>query len=232
MSGELRLNRRAFAAGALAVGMLPARAAPRRKHWVFDNLRRIGGRPVEVDGAPRVIASPAGPALLFDGQRDALFIDEHPLAGARQFTFEAVFRPDGGPFAQRWFHLESAETPAVPPGKGSTRILFEIRVTERGWYLDAFATGPGYRQAMMVPEKTFPLGAWYHVAQTFDGRHYRSFVDGRLQMETELAFAPQGPGRACIGARMNRVDHFRGAVREARFSTAALPPDEFLRGPR
>ena len=37
---------------------------------------------------------------------DGLQLDVHPLAGAETFTFEAIFRPDGGNAEQRWFHLE------------------------------------------------------------------------------------------------------------------------------
>lgn len=217
----------AVVAGGLAP--VPSRAAPAPRVWTFDNLGTVGGRPLRVEGAPKLVEGPGGPALAFDGRSDALFIDEHPLAGAATFTFEAVFRPDGGAFEQRWFHLESDEQPPAAPGKGSTRMLFEIRVVQDAWYLDAFMTGPGYRQAMMVPEKLHPVGRWYHVAQTYDGSAYRSFVDGELQMEVAMPFTPQGPGRAAVGVRMNRLDYFHGAIREARFTHAALPPAQFSR---
>jgi hypothetical protein len=200
--------------------------------WCFDTLERIGGRPVRAEGGPRLIDTQAGRAVLFDGVDDALFLDRHPLAGASAFTFEAVFRPDGGAFEQRWFHLaEAAASPppgASPPVDPSgTRMMFEIRVVGDLWYLDAFAAGPGYRQALMVPEKSFPIGRWYHVAQTYDGRTYRAYVDGVLQAEAEIAFAPQGQGHAAIGTRINRRDYFKGAVRIARFTPRALAPAEF-----
>src|SRR5436309_957096 len=86
-------------------GLLAAVAKPRQITWNFDNLNRIGGLPVKVEGHPKVISSPVGKAIEFDGVGDSLFIDEHPLAGAETFTFEAIFRPDGGAEQQRWFHL-------------------------------------------------------------------------------------------------------------------------------
>ena len=64
--------------------------------WNFDNLNKIGGLPVKVEGHPKVIESPVGKAVEFDGVGDSLLIEEHPLAGAETFTFEAIFRPDGG----------------------------------------------------------------------------------------------------------------------------------------
>ncbi len=231
------VTRRAAMVG--TAGLLVAAAAPPAKRlgkaeiWQFDRLDRIGGHAVRRMGDPRIVDSPYGRATLFDGKDDALFIDSHPLAGATRFTFEALFRPEGGAFEQRWFHLESRENPPVEPGKGGTRMLFEIRVVDDQWYLDAFMTGQGYKQVLIVPEKRFPVGRWYHVAQSYDGSHYRSYVDGVLQAEAAMPFTPQGPGTASVGIRMNRVNPFNGTVARAAFTRdAALPPDSFLLSPR
>jgi hypothetical protein len=84
----------------------------------------------------------------------------------------------------------------------------------------------------MEPNAKHPLGHWYAVAQTFDGKMYRSYVNGVLQKEAALDFQPQQAGRTSIGARMNRQGgYFRGAVMEARFTNAALTPDQFLKVP-
>jgi hypothetical protein len=42
---------------------------------------------------------------------------------------------------------------------------------------------------------------------------------------------PEGKGRASVGVRINRVNYFKGAVREARFTRRALQPEEFLKVP-
>jgi hypothetical protein len=70
------------------------------------------------------------------------------------------------------------------------------------------------------------------VAQTYDGKTYRSYVNGVLQGEAEVAYAPQGPGHMMVGVRMNHVNWFKGAVAEARFTPRALTPDEFLKVPK
>jgi len=206
-------------------------------YWRFDNLDRIGGYAVHVEGQPQRIQTPAGAALAFDGVDDALFVPAHPLNGAAAFTFEAVFRPDGGQFEQRWFHLAQADPAAradvYPPVQPSgPRFLFEIRVVDGNWYLDAFTAGPGYSKTLAAPDKRYPVGHWYHVAQTYDGHTYRSYVDGKLQSEATLAFVPQGPGYASIGTRINRRNYFHGAIYAARFTPRALAPKDFMRIPR
>ncbi len=198
--------------------------------WKFDRLESIGGHATRREGNPKLIDTPAGKAVLFNGRDDVLFIENHPLAGAGQFTIEAVFRPDGGAFEQRWLHL--AEADPVNGEAQSPRTLFEIRVVEAAWYLDAFTTGPGYNKTLVVPEKTFPIGRWYAVQQTFDGKTYRSYVGGVLQAEAELVYTPQGAGRTAIGMRINKVTPFQGAVLQARFTPRALSPEEFAALPK
>src|SRR5689334_3545409 len=222
-----KIQRRSLLLGLTAAAVAPAWARPKQRVWKFNNLRKVGKHSVRAEGAPKLIKGSHGHAVQFDGQHDVLFIDEHPLAGAQQFTAELIFRPDGGAFEQRLLHLESDESPPVAPGKGSTRMLFEIRVVENSWYLDAFMMGTGYRVTMMAPDKLFPVGRWYHAAKTYDGQFFRSYVNGELQMEVATPFAAQAPGRASVGARMNGVSHFHGAIEEARFTNEALPPTAF-----
>nr|WP_295105657.1 LamG domain-containing protein [uncultured Caulobacter sp.] len=193
--------------------------------WTFDNLTRIGGVAAHAEGAPKIIDSPVGKAVQFDGVQDVLFVEQHPLAGAETWTFEAVFRPDGGNEAQRWFHLQEMAPEGQPVS--TTRFLFEIRTVGTEWWLDAFVTGPGYKHTLIFPDKRFPVGQWFHVAQSFDGKMYRAYVNGVLQGEAEVPFKPQGPGRASIGSRMNKVDFFKGAVHEARFTRRYLEPKRF-----
>lgn len=218
----------ALAAGGCASQRFGGAATTGPDVWTFDRLSAIGGHATRVEGAPRLTQSPYGPATLFDGVDDALFIDNHPLAGADRFTFEALFRPDGGPHAQRWFHLQEA-----PPATGAedwpgTRFLFEIRIYGQHWCLDAFTKGPGYNHTLIFPDQLYPLGEWAHVAQTYDGQTYRSYVNGVLQGEAPLAFHAQGPGSSSVGCRINRVDYFNGAVRAAAFSRSALAPADFF----
>ena len=116
--------------------------------WTFDRLDHIGGHPTTVLGSPRVIDSPLGKAVEFDGVDDALLVGVHPLAGAATFTWEAIFRPDGGARAQRWFHLQEDGS--------ENRMLFEIRVAGDRWFLDAFAYSNGNEKALINREALHP----------------------------------------------------------------------------
>jgi hypothetical protein len=157
---------------------------------------------------------------------DALFVDNHPLAGAAAFTWEAIFRPDGGPAQQRWFHL-SERDPATGADTDN-RMLFEIRVIGAEWYLDSYNQSGAASKALMNREARHPLGAWYHVASVYDGREFRNYVDGVREGAAELHLAPHGPGHSSVGVRINKEFYFKGAVRLARFTRRALTPAEFL----
>ena len=191
--------------------------------WTFDRVDRIGGHPTTVLGNPRVVETPLGKAVEFDGVDDALMVDVHPLAAAATFTWEAIFRPDGGRAEQRWFHLQETGS--------ENRMLFEIRVSDGRWYLDSYGHTGEAQRALMNRERLHPVGQWYHVAAVYDGREFSNYVNGERENVAEIQFAPQRAGRTSIGVRMTLVDYFKGAIRVARFTRRALKPSEFLRAP-
>jgi hypothetical protein len=195
-------------------------AAQNVEVWTFDRLDSVGGHATTVLGSPRVIDTEVGKAVLFDGIDDALMIDVHPLEGAETFTWEAIFRPDGGEPAQRWFHLQENGT--------DDRLLFEIRVVGAQWYFDSYVHSGPAEKALIDRERLHPLGRWYHVAAVYDGTEFSNYVDGIQEGRERIRVSPQKAGRASIGVRMNLVNYFKGAIRLARFTSRALPPREFL----
>jgi hypothetical protein len=214
----------AVAVGAIAICGWPQAAD--QEIWKFDRTDRIGGHATTVLGHPRVIDTPAGKAIEFNGVDDGLIVDNHPLAGAETFTWEAVFRPDGGNAEQRWFHLE--ENPATGEDTAN-RMLFEIRVADGRWCLDAFNHSGPVQKALLNRANLHDLGRWHHVAAVYDGKEFRSYVDGAPDGAATIHLAPQGAGRAAVGVRLNKVYYFKGAVRVARFTRRALAPSEFLK---
>jgi len=197
--------------------------------WTFDRLENIGGHRTIVQGQPKVIDSPVGKAVEFDGVGDALFIENHPLAGAKTFTWEAIFRPDGGQTEQRWFHLSEQD-----PDTGAdteNRMLFEIRIAGNEWCLDSYNQSGTESKALLNRKALHPLHAWYHVATVYDGSELSNYVDGVQQGAARLNLSPHGPGHTSVGVRINKVYYFKGAVHLARFTRKALTPSEFLKPP-
>lgn len=212
-----------------AAGPAGKSAAGRAIVWRFDRLDKIGGLSPEVLGHPRVIETPYGKATEFNGVDDALMIPEHPLAGASDYTWEVIFRPDGGAFAQRFFHLQEQD-PTTHLDTGN-RMLFEIRVVNGQWCLDSFASSGENHRTLLNCHLLHPLGKWYVVTAVYDGRTLRNYVDGQLQGEGSLDLKPQLPGRSSVGMRINHKFFFKGAILTARMTPRALPPGEFLKLP-
>jgi hypothetical protein len=190
--------------------------------WNLDNMESIDGCRTEIVGAPRLIDTDSVPAIEFDGVGDALVVDANPLAGLDTFTAEILFRPyPNGPSAQRFFHIQEDGS--------DNRLLFETRLTaDEGWFLDTFISSEGEGYVQFAENFVHPLGPWYHAAIVVADGMFRHYVDGELELETEIAFTPLGRGQTSIGVRYNRASWYRGAIRTARFSSRPLAPDEFL----
>ena len=230
------MSRCSMALAVLLAGTAAAQAAPQRV-WKFDNLSHIGGLTPKVEGGPQLVDSPIGKALQFNGKDDALFFDDRPLVGAKTFTIEGLFRPEGGAFEQRWMHVVETDPTtgldAAPKGTSdpNPRFMFEVRVKDDAWYLDAFVNSKAGSKALIDPARTHPIGPWYAVQQTYDGKTYRTYVNGVLETEGEVGFIPHGAGHVMVGVRINHVNWFKGSVAEIRFTPRALKPGEFLKVP-
>ncbi|HKQ10967.1 MAG TPA: LamG domain-containing protein [Rhizomicrobium sp.] len=206
--------------------------------WKFNNLSKIGGLTPKVEGAPKLVDSPVGKAVQFNGADTALFFPGRPLVGAKTFTIEAIFRPEGGAFEQRWMHIVETDPKtgldANPSGTAdpNPRFMFEVRVKDGQWYLDSFVKSAAGNMPLIDPKKLHPINRWYAVAQSYDGKTYRAYVDGVLEGEADVAFTPHGPGHMMVGVRINHVNWFTGSVAQARFTDRALKPEDFLKVPK
>lgn len=232
----MTVNMRGMVAVALATVLTPSGAEAKQELWKLDNLSRIGGRPVTVEGQPCLIRGKGASAIEFDGTRDSLFVKGRPLVGTPRFTIEVEIRPDGGEFEQKFLHVAETDpktgVDVRPEGENhdaNNRIMFELRAVKDGFYLDGFLNSASGHEALATPDRVHPVGKWYVVAQTFDGTHYRTYVDGKLQGDIATAFSPQGAGNVRIGARMNGTNHFKGAIARIRFTDRALAPKELMR---
>jgi hypothetical protein len=200
---------------------------PHAEVWMFDQTASLGGHATEVLGHPRVIETPSGKALQFNGVDDALYVGVHPLAGAPTWTWEVIFRPDAdGAPAQRFFHL-SVQDPTT--GKDiDDRLLCEIRIVDGQWCLDSFATANGQSKVLLDCKKLHSLDKWYRVTAVYDGKMLSNYVGDDLQGQGPAELLPQRAGHTSVGVRINLKDYFKGAIYEARFTPSALPEKDFL----
>lgn len=207
-----------------SIGFAQTPQAPKKSVvWKIDNLKKIGGNRVEVLGNPQIIKIERGKAVLFDGEDDALLINQNPLEGFHQFTVEAVFRPDaGGAAEQRWLHIEDTENT-------ESRALLETRLVGAQWFLDTFLKSGDNRSALYAENFKHALGRWYTVALVFDGAEMRHYVDGKLELTGKITRKAFGKGITSIGVRQNKIYWFKGAISKARFTNRALSPGEFMK---
>lgn len=183
--------------------------------WTIDNLENIGGHAVTVVGSPRVVDTPGGRALEFNGTSDGLLIDANPLAGLAQFTIDIEFKPAAdGQEEQRFLHFEEN-------GSGN-RALIELRMNaDRRWALDTFLRSPEPGLTLLDRTLSHPSDVWHTATLSYDGRTMAHFVDGVRELAGEVAFTPLGPGRTSIGMRQNRVSWFKGQIRSVRITPSA-----------
>ena len=232
LAGGLMFSQRAWAQISATAAQTPGRAGsvPDAEMWSFDQTNHLGRHPVTVHGHPRVIDSPYGKAVEFNGVDDALFVGVHPLAGVSAFTWEVIFRPDAdGAPEQRFFHLQEQD-----PRTGEdtdNRMLFEIRIVDGQWCLDSFATTAGEKLTLLNCKLLHPLGKWYRVTAVYDGREFRNYVGDELEGSGELKLGPQHAGHSSAGVRINKRDYFKGAILMARITRHALPREQFLKMP-
>ena len=242
------MRMRGIAVG-LFLGLLAGSAqAQEQTVWKFDNLSHIGGLTPKVEGTPRLVDSPVGKAVQFNGKDTALVFSSRPLVGAKAFTIEAIFRPEGGTGSQRILHIAQTDqktglNTAPNPNQEhhvndeTPRLMCEIRVVKDKWFLHAYIRSKAGFLTLNSTHILHPLGAWYAVEETYDGKTFRSYVNGVKEGEGAIAFDPHGPGPVAVGSRFDRSGFFKdsnlkGSVAEARFTARALDPADFLKLPQ
>ncbi len=189
--------------------------------WILSDLVESKAMDIRVLGNPKIIASPYGKALLFNGSTDGIFLDQMPLSGLERFTIELIISPNsGGNFEQRYFHCGEV--------RGS-RVLLELRSTKKNWYLDAFVKSGDQQKTLIDSTLLHPLDQWAHVAFVVDNGKQETYVNGKKELESRIAILTLKGGKSSIGVRQNEQSWFKGAIYKIRISPEALKPEQFLR---
>jgi hypothetical protein len=190
--------------------------------WQLNRLDQIGGHKSTIIGSPRLIETPAGKAIAFDGD-SAIFLDANPLTGVAQFTAEVIFQPAAiGGKEQRFVHMQEDGS--------ENRLLFELRLTDDNrWFLDTFIKSGEGNYTLFASNHPHPLGPWYHAAVVMDGKTMKHFVNGEEELSTAINFVAQKNGKTSLGVRQNKVSWYTGAIRQVRITPAVLSANEFLK---
>ncbi len=194
--------------------------------WKFDSLTSINGYTIEQMGQPKVVTSPFGKAVSFDGDGDRLLVNVNPLGDATEFTIEIVFKANDvfpNNHEPRIFHIESPDNPA-------RRITIELRLNDKKqWYFDAFIKSEKSQFTLIDSTKVHPVGEWVHAAMTYKDRQFVSYVNGKKELSGEVDYLTiPANAKTSVGARMNQIHWFNGDVLQVRVTKKSLLPSEFL----
>lgn len=194
--------------------------------WKFNSLTSISGHAVEQMGQPKIVDSPYGKAVSFDGDGDRLLVNANPLGDATEFTVEIVFKPNDvfpNNKEPRIFHIESSDNP-------NRRITIELRLNDKKqWYFDAFIKSDNSQFTLIDPAKVHTVGEWAHAAMTFKNREFISYVNGEKELTAQVDYLRiPANAKTSVGARMNQIHWFNGDILQVRVTKKALLPEEFV----
>lgn len=194
--------------------------------WSVNALENIGGHETTVLGNPRVVATPYGKAVAFDGDGDRLLVNNNPLAGASEFTIEIIFRPNGvfpNNWEPRFLHIEA-------PDNTDRRLTIELRLNNKQqWYLDSYIKSEESQAVLIDETLVHPVNQWAHAAVTYKNREFTAYVNGKKELSANVEYLPIADHAATsIGARLNQVHWFNGDILQVRVTPKLLAPADFL----
>ena len=185
--------------------------------WVLSNPKLIGGFSPVVLGNPAVKTDGKDSSIYFNGVDDGLIVPTIPIEGWSKFTIEVLFKPDGsGGKAPRFIHFEDTAL---------NRGTFELRLTNDGqWYFDGFLKNGKTNKGLTLIDSTklHPVNKWFWAAIVYDGKKMRSYINGQKELEGEIDLPPMTRGNISLGVRLNKVNWFKGQIREIRFHPVVL----------
>jgi len=185
--------------------------------WKLENPNAVGNYQPTILGNPSIVKDAYGTSLSFNGVNDGLIIPKIPIEGWKQFTIEVLFKPaSDGPVAPRFIHFED---------KDLNRGTFEARLTPSGeWYMDTFLKNGKTNKGLTLIDSTklHITDRWYWAAMVYDGKKMTSYINGKKELEGDIDFPSVTGGDIAIGVRLNKVNWFKGQIKEIRFHSKAL----------
>lgn len=207
--------------------------------WALDSLESIQGNSLQVEGDVKVVNSPFGKALSFDGDGDRILVNANPFVliglskdisqqdavAGDEFTIEVLLKPNAAPEdarEPRFFHIEDANNPM-------RRITLELRLNDKNqWWLDAYIKSEKSQLVLIDETLLHPTDEWAHVAVTYRNETFTTFINGLQELSGAVDFLPIAEtAKTSIGARINQVHWFNGDIAQIAFVNRALPATDF-----
>ncbi len=197
--------------------------------WNIDNLDKIGGHDIVVNGDPEVVETEIGTAVKFDGDGDMLLVDYNPIGVAKAFTVEVVFKANASypeNIAPRFIHIQDPDDP------DQKRLMIELRINENNQcYLDGFMLTDTTHLTLIDEKLVHPTKQWNHAAVTFEKGVMTTWFNGEQELSGQLGYAETliNPiGKVAIGGRMDHRSWFSGYIKTLKVTHEVLSPDEFI----
>ena len=189
--------------------------------WQLDNTSLIGGFKPIILGNPLITSEGKNRSIYFNGVNDGLIVPSIPIMGWSAFTIEVLFKADSdGTRAPRFIHFEDTAL---------NRGTFELRLTTDGqWYLDAFLKNGKTNKGLALIDSTrlHPANKWHWAALAYDGKKMYSYINGQKELEGIIDFPSMTKGNLSLGVRLNKVNWFKGQIREIRFHPSKLEAEQ------
>lgn len=187
--------------------------------WKINNVNHIGQFKPMILGGPTIKVEANDTSIYFNGINDGLIISTIPIEGWSKFTIEVLFKPDSdGSSAPRFIHFEDVD---------ANRGTLELRFTKNGeWYFDTFLKNGKINKGLALIDSTklHPANRWYWATLMYDGNKMFSYINGKKELEGETDFPPMTKGNISLGVRLNKVNWFKGQIKEIRFHPEVLQP--------
>src|SRR5215211_3596090 len=202
-------------------------AAPRRHIWHWLAMGTALGVLVVGGGAA---AAPTPTALQLNGTSQYVTFGAAPGLGAAQFTLETWFKRTGagvgtgtgsGGITSAIPLISKGRAEAETPANLNMNYFLGIDATSGRLVADFedSATGGNHPVAGQTPVSS---NLWHHAAASFDGSHWRLYLDGVLEAKLAVAATPEASSiqHAALGSALNSsgvpAGFFAGQLDEAR----------------
>lgn len=189
--------------------------------WLIADFIQNPTKEIKLTGKPKIIDSPWGKAVQFNGKSDGIFLEKLPVKDLEKMTIEVLFRPEKkGKKEQRFFHTGLIE---------SDRLLLETRVIKNEWCLDTYLRCGEEGLTLIDFNQMHEVNKWYHVAYVVNKGELTNYVNGVKELSGKMKMHPIKSGITSLGVRQNKISWFKGSIYKIKITPEVLTPELFMK---